>query len=106
VEVPTSRAEGTERIAGPTARVGSTDIARRVLSEDDVKAILRSQIEEHSRAASEYVRIGRPRACVVTEASTPSAVGGARVAVMGASGGLGGAIAQLLASRGARLILA
>jgi len=59
VEVPTPPAEGTERIAGTTSGVGSTDIARRVLSEDDVKAILRWQIEEHSRAASEYARIGR-----------------------------------------------
>jgi uncharacterized protein YqeY len=59
VEVPASRAEGTEHIAGATAGVGSTDIARRALTEDDVRAILRSQIEEHSRAAGEYARIGR-----------------------------------------------
>ncbi len=59
VEVPASRVEGTEHIAGAAAGVGSTDIARRMLSENDVRAILRSQIEEHSRAASEYARIGR-----------------------------------------------
>lgn len=59
VEAPTSQAEGSEHVAGTTAGVGSTDIARRALSEDDVRAILRSQIEEHSRAAKEYVRIGR-----------------------------------------------
>ena len=59
VEVPASTVGGTERIAGATAGVGSTEIARRVLSENEVKAILRSEIEEHSRAASEYARIGR-----------------------------------------------
>ena len=59
VEAPASRVEGTEHVAGAAAGVGSTDIARRVLTEDDVRAILRSQIEEHARAASEYARIGR-----------------------------------------------
>ena len=51
--------EGAEHIAGATTGVGSTDIARRVLTENDVRAILRSQIEEPSRAANEYTRIGR-----------------------------------------------
>jgi uncharacterized protein YqeY len=59
VEAPASLVEGTEHIAGAAAGVGSTDIARRVLTENDVRAILRSQIEEHSRAATEYARIGR-----------------------------------------------
>lgn len=59
VEAPTVRADGSEHIAGTTAGVGSTDIARRVLSDDDVRAILRSVADEHSRAASEYARIGR-----------------------------------------------
>jgi uncharacterized protein len=59
VEAPASPVEGSEHVAGAAAGVGSTDIARRVLTEDDVKAILRSQAEEHSRAAGEYGRIGR-----------------------------------------------
>ena len=59
VEVPASRVEGAEHIAGATTGVGSADIARRVLTENDVRAILRSRIEEHSRAANEYTRIGR-----------------------------------------------
>jgi len=59
VEVPASRAEGTEHIAGASAGVGSTELARRVLTDSDVRAILRSQVEEHSRAAGEYARIGR-----------------------------------------------
>ena len=59
VEAPASLVEGTEHIAGAAAGVGSTDIARRVLTENDVRAILRSQIEEHARAATEYARIGR-----------------------------------------------
>ena len=63
VEAPAARAEGSEHIAGTTAGVGSTDIARRVLSEDDVRTILRSVADEHSRAAGEYaaVRAERPR---------------------------------------------
>lgn len=59
VEVSASRSGGTEHVAGATAGVGSTDVARRVLSERDAMAILRSQIEEHSHAANEYARIGR-----------------------------------------------
>ncbi len=59
VEVPATRAEGTEHIAGTTPGVGATDTARRVLSEHDARAILRSQVEEHRRAADEYVRVGR-----------------------------------------------
>lgn len=59
VEVPASRAEGSEHIAGATAGLGSTDAARRVLSEHDVRAILRSQIEEHRLAADQYARVGR-----------------------------------------------
>ena len=59
VDVPASSVEGTEHFAGATAGVGSTDIARRELTEDDVREILRSLIEEHSRAAGEYARIGR-----------------------------------------------
>lgn len=59
IEVPASRAEGTEHIAGTTPGVGATDAARRVLSEHDARAILRSQVEEHRRAADEYVRVGR-----------------------------------------------
>jgi len=59
VAVTASHVEGTEHIAGATAGVGSTDIARRELNADDVRAILRSLIEELSRAAGEYARIGR-----------------------------------------------
>lgn len=59
VEVPASAVEGTKHIVGAAAGVGSTDIARRVLTEDDVRTILRSQIEELSRAAREHARIGR-----------------------------------------------
>ena len=54
VEAPASWVEGTEHVAGAAAGVGSTDIARRALTENDVRAILRSQIEEHARAASRY----------------------------------------------------
>jgi uncharacterized protein YqeY len=59
VEVRASRVGGTEHVAGAAAGVGSTDVARLALTDDDVRAILRSQIEEHSRAAGEYARIGR-----------------------------------------------
>jgi uncharacterized protein YqeY len=54
VEVPASKAGGTEHIAGAAAGVGSTEMARRELSEDDVRTILRSQVDELSRAAGEY----------------------------------------------------
>jgi uncharacterized protein YqeY len=59
VESPEAPTEGSEHVAGASAGVGSTDVARRVLGEDDVSAILRSLIEEHAGAADEYARIGR-----------------------------------------------
>jgi uncharacterized protein YqeY len=59
VEVPAAQVGGTERVAGATPGVGSTEIARRELSDGDVLAILREQIEEHSHAADGYARIGR-----------------------------------------------
>ena len=59
VEVQASSVEGTKHVAGATAGVGSSDIDRRVLTEDDVRAVLRSQIEAFSRSADEYARIGR-----------------------------------------------
>ena len=59
VEVPASKAEGTEHVAGAAAGVGATEVARRELSEDDVRTILRSQVDELSRAAGEYGRMER-----------------------------------------------
>jgi len=59
IEVPASGAEGSKHIAGTTPGVGSTDTARRVLSEHDARAILRSQVEEHRLAADQYARVGR-----------------------------------------------
>jgi uncharacterized protein YqeY len=60
VELPASRVVGaTEHVAGTTAGVGSTDAARRELSEHDVRAILRSQVEEHRLAADQYARVGQ-----------------------------------------------
>ena len=59
VEVSASKAGGTEHIAGAAAGVGSTEMARRELSENDVRTILRSQVDELSRAAGEYGRMER-----------------------------------------------
>jgi len=59
VESPASRAEGTRHVAGTTPGVGATDTLRRVLGEHDARAILRSQVEEHRRAADQYARLGR-----------------------------------------------
>jgi uncharacterized protein YqeY len=45
-------------IAGAVAGVGATDVARRELSETDVEAIVRAEIDERVTAATDYERLG------------------------------------------------
>lgn len=40
-------------------RLGSSDVERRVLSDGDVVAIVRGQVEERSLAADQYEKLGR-----------------------------------------------
>jgi uncharacterized protein len=54
-----SRETSSEHIAGATVGVGSSDVARQELSDADVAAIIREQIEERFRAADEYEQLGR-----------------------------------------------
>jgi uncharacterized protein len=49
----------SQHIAGATAGVGSADVERRVLTEDDELAIVRQQVIERDRAAAEYVQLGQ-----------------------------------------------
>ncbi len=54
VPAPTS-----EHIAGATSGAGSSDVERRVLSTADVRAIVRTEIDQRIDAAAEYARVGR-----------------------------------------------
>ena len=54
-----SAASGTAHVAGATAGVGSTEIARHELTEDQVVAIVRHEIAERARTAGEYDELGR-----------------------------------------------
>jgi hypothetical protein len=52
--VDTPATETSEHVAGARAGVGSAEVARRVLSADDVRALLREQIEERRTEAGRY----------------------------------------------------
>ena len=54
-----NRETNSEHIAGATSGVGSSDVARRELTDADVAAIVREQIEERFQAADEYEQLGR-----------------------------------------------
>jgi uncharacterized protein len=49
----------SEHIAGATAGAGSSDVQRRELTDADVAAIVRRQVDERAEAADEYDRLGR-----------------------------------------------
>jgi uncharacterized protein YqeY len=40
--------------------VGAAEVARRVLTEDDVHAVVRAELAERAAAADTYARVGRP----------------------------------------------
>ncbi|XVU26127.1 hypothetical protein ACQPZJ_03435 [Actinoplanes sp. CA-054009] len=40
--------------------VGATEVARRVLTEEEVRRIVRAEADDRERAAVEYVDLGRP----------------------------------------------
>jgi uncharacterized protein YqeY len=40
--------------------VGAAEVARRVLTEDDVHAVVRAELAEREAAVGTYVRVGRP----------------------------------------------
>jgi uncharacterized protein YqeY len=52
-------AGGSQHIAGATAGAGSSDVPRRMLTEAEMKAIVRIQVEERHEAAAQYERLGR-----------------------------------------------
>jgi uncharacterized protein YqeY len=53
------REGSSEHIAGATAGAGSSDVPRKVLSEAEMQAIVRGQIDERSEAADLYEKLGR-----------------------------------------------
>jgi uncharacterized protein YqeY len=59
-------AAGVERSAGPVARatsgVGSSEVARRELRPDEVRDVLRRQVDEHRTEADRYDALGQPDA--------------------------------------------
>ncbi|AUH38924.1 GatB/YqeY domain-containing protein [Streptomyces sp. CMB-StM0423] len=60
VEAPAAPADqGSEHVAGARSGVGSAEAARRVLSADDVRALLRAQITERRTEAGVYETAGR-----------------------------------------------
>lgn len=50
---------GSEHVAGASAGVGSTDVPRRELSEQEVEEIVRDQIAERMEAAAGYRGLGQ-----------------------------------------------
>ena len=54
-----ARGAGSEHIAGATAGAGSSDVARRLLGEPEMTAIVRRQVEERRAAADQYETLGR-----------------------------------------------
>ena len=59
VTTPGVSAASSEHFAGASAGVGSSDVDRRVLTEADVIAVVRRQVDERLEAADEYVTFGR-----------------------------------------------
>lgn len=53
------RDSGSEHIAGATSGAGSSDVPRRILSEANMNAIVRGQLEERYEAAELYEKLGR-----------------------------------------------
>ncbi len=49
----------SSHIAGASAGVGSSDVPRRALSADEIRAIVRQQAEERRQAAEQYEAHGR-----------------------------------------------
>lgn len=63
VQAPGTPADqGSEHVAGASAGVGSAEAARRVLSADDVRALLRAQIAERHTEAGVYETGGQGEA--------------------------------------------
>jgi uncharacterized protein YqeY len=61
VDDPRSARRGgdSQHIAGATAGAGSSDVPRRTLTEAEMKAIVRTQVEERHHAADQYENLGR-----------------------------------------------
>jgi uncharacterized protein len=63
VEAPERAPEGmSEHVAGASTGVGATEAERRVLSLDDVRAVLRAQIEERHAEAERCEVLGQQAA--------------------------------------------
>ncbi|WBB61058.1 GatB/YqeY domain-containing protein [Streptomyces sp. WMMC500] len=63
VETPAAPAEeGSAHVAGARAGVGSAEAARRVLTADDVRALLRAQVAERRTEAEVYEKGGHGEA--------------------------------------------
>jgi uncharacterized protein YqeY len=52
-------AEAVEGVASVDGVAGYADVARRVLGDEDVLAILRSEVDEWTESVAEYRRIGQ-----------------------------------------------
>ncbi|SEK71182.1 GatB/YqeY domain-containing protein [Streptacidiphilus jiangxiensis] len=53
-------APGSLTIEGSPVGVGAAEVARRMLTEDDVRAVVRAEVAEREEAAEAYHRAGRP----------------------------------------------
>ncbi|MEY9870804.1 uncharacterized protein YqeY [Streptacidiphilus sp. MAP12-33] len=51
---------GSLSIEGSPVGVGAAEVARRVLTEDDVRAVVRAEVAERREAVAAYERVGRP----------------------------------------------
>lgn len=56
---PAPGAVGSEHVAGSVAGLGAAEVERRQLTEDDLRGIVRAEVDERAAAALEYERVGR-----------------------------------------------
>lgn len=72
VTSPVSAPASDSPIAGAVTGLGAGDVARRVLTDADVAAILQAEIDERVQAAAEYDRHGRAEPGVLEPAGQPA----------------------------------
>jgi uncharacterized protein len=60
--VSADRIDGDSHIAGATAGAGSSDVRRRELTDDNIVALLQTEIVDRRTAAAEYDTTGAPGA--------------------------------------------
>lgn len=61
-------------IAGGVAGLGAGEVARRVLSDAEIEAVIRRELAERLRGAAEYERLGQPAEVLLAQAAVLAAI--------------------------------